>query len=258
MGSSFDIDISTLQKKINTTRIGHTLKNLPQTDSTNEEIRRNLTLPEGTVVVSDFQTHGRGRQGRTWHSEPGSGLYLSTLLKPHLPPESLHFITLMAGVATVSAIQQHGAKQAKLKWPNDILFNGKKLSGILCEHIPGKAVIVGIGINMNQTQFPKDIQDIATSMKMETGNIINRADLILSLLEYLDYGYEDYLQGNKESLLQKWISNTDMFGKTVTVHQKGASMTGTAIGLDSEGRLILQTSDGETHIISSGELFNIR
>ncbi|MZG31402.1 MAG: biotin--[acetyl-CoA-carboxylase] ligase [Nitrospinae bacterium] len=254
MGSSFDIDISALQKRLNTIRIGHPLKVLPQTDSTSEEIRRDLTLPEGTVVISDLQTHGRGRQGRTWHSESGTGLYLSILLKPHLPPENLHFITLMAGVATVSAIQQNGAKQARLKWPNDILLNGKKLSGILCEHIPGKAVIVGIGINMNQTQFPSDIQDIATSMKMETGNSINRADLILSLLKNLDCGYEEYLNGNKQSLLQKWTSNTDMFGKTVTVHQKGVSITGIAMSLDSDGRLILQTSDGETHILGSGEL----
>lgn len=254
MGSSFDINISALQKRLNTIRIGHPLKVLPQTDSTSEEIRRDLTLPEGTVVISDLQTHGRGRQGRTWHSESGTGLYLSILLKPLLPPENLHFITLMAGVATVSAIQQNGAKQARLKWPNDILLNGKKLSGILCEHIPGKAVIVGIGINMNQTQFPSDIQDIATSMKMETGNSINRADLILSLLKNLDCGYEEYLNGNKQSLLQKWTSNTDMFGKTVTVHQKGVSITGIAMSLDSDGRLILQTSDGETHILGSGEL----
>ena len=254
MGSSFDIDISALQKRLNTIRIGHPLKVLPQTDSTSEEIRRDLTLPEGTVVISDLQTHGRGRQGRTWHSESGTGLYLSILLKPHLPPENLHFITLMAGVATVSAIQQNGAKQARLKWPNDILLNGKKLSGILCEHIPGKAVIAGIGINMNQTQFPSDIQDIATSMKMATGSSINRADLILSLLKNLDCGYEEYLNGNKQSLLQKWTSNTDMFGKTVTVHQKGVSITGIAMSLDSDGRLILQTSDGETHILGSGEL----
>lgn len=227
---------------------------LEQIDSTNEEIRRNLALPEGAVVIADQQTHGRGRQGRSWHSEPGTGLYLSTLLKPGLPPENLALVTLMAGVATVSAIQQQATVPATLKWPNDILLNGKKLAGILCEYIPGTAVIVGIGINLNQVSFPEDIQSIATSLKLETGNTINRADLVLSLLEKLDREYEIFLQGKKASLIQKWTQQSNMFGKTVTVHQKGKSLTGTAMELDPEGRLILLTSDGEKYMLDSGEV----
>ena len=158
----------------------------------------------------------------------------------------------MAGIATVSAIQQ----QSRLKWPNDILLNGKKLAGILCEHILGSthAVIVGIGINLNQTHFPEDIQDIATSLKLETGKTFNRTDIILSLLENLDHEYEEFLQGKKENLIRKWTENSDLFGKTVTVNQKGKSLTGTAIRLDSEGRLIVETPDGEKHILDSGEL----
>ena len=158
----------------------------------------------------------------------------------------------MVGVATVSTIGQH----AKLKWPNDILLNGKKLAGILCEHIPGSspAVIVGIGINLNQTHFPEDIQDIATSLKLEIGKTINRADLILSLLENLDREYEEYLQGKNENLIRKWTENSNLFGKTVTIQQKGKSLTGKAIKLDPKGRLILQTPDGKKHALDSGEL----
>ena len=157
---------------------------LSKTDSTNDEIRRNLTLPEGAVCIADQQTHGRGRQGRSWHSETGTGLYLSILLKPNLSAEKLALITLMAGVATVSAIEQQiPSVPLKLKWPNDILLNGKKLSGILCEYVPGTAVIVGIGINLNQTCFPEDIKNIATSLKLETETTVNRTDLvILSLI----------------------------------------------------------------------------
>lgn len=240
--------------KLTTVKIGNPLQVLSQVDSTNEEIRRNLTLPEGAVVIADLQTQGRGRQGRTWHSETGTGLYLSTLLKPNLPPEKLALITLMAGVATVSAIQQQASVPVKLKWPNDILLNGKKLAGILCEYIPDTAVIVGIGINLNQTCFPEDIQDIATSLKLETGNTVNRTDLVLSLLENLDHEYEEFLQEKRTRLVKKWTDRTDMFGKTVTVHQKGKSLTGIAVGLDPEGKLILQTPNGEQQLLGSGEL----
>lgn len=158
----------------------------------------------------------------------------------------------MAGVATVSAIGQH----AKLKWPNDILLNGKKLAGILCEHIQGSSpsVIVGIGINLNQTHFPEDIQGIATSLKLETGKEINRTDMAHNLLENLDHEYEEFLQGKNENLIRKWTENSDLFGKTVTNQQKGKLLTGKAIKLDPQGRLVLQTPDGEQHILDSGEL----
>ena len=155
-------------------------------------------LSEGAVVIADHQTRGRGRQGRSWHSEPATGLYLSTLLKPNLPPEKLACLTLMAGVATVSAIHQQTSAPAKLKWPNDILLNGKKLAGILCECIAKSgntpAVIVGIGINLNHTSFPESIKDTATSLKLETGKNVDRADLILSLLQNLDSEYKEFLQ----------------------------------------------------------------
>jgi BirA family transcriptional regulator, biotin operon repressor / biotin---[acetyl-CoA-carboxylase] ligase len=162
----------------------------------------------------------------------------------------------MAGVATASSIQQQASVPVKLKWPNDILLNGKKLAGILCECIPNTppAVIVGIGINLNQSTFPEEIQGIATSIKLETGNTLNRADLVLSLLENLDREYEEFLQEKKAHLLQRWTEKTDMFGKNMTVYQKGKSLTGTATGLDHEGRLILQASDGEQHVFDSGEV----
>jgi BirA family transcriptional regulator, biotin operon repressor / biotin---[acetyl-CoA-carboxylase] ligase len=162
----------------------------------------------------------------------------------------------MAGVATASSIQQQASVPVKLKWPNDILLNGKKLAGILCECIPNTppVVIVGIGINLNQSTFPEEIKDIATSIKLESGNTLNRADLVLSLLKNLEREYENFLQEKKVPLLQKWTEKTDMFGKIMTVYQKGKSLTGTATGLDQEGRLILQTPDSQQHILDSGEV----
>ncbi len=239
-------------------KIGHPLRILPQIDSTNEEIKRNLAanLPEGAVVIADQQTNGRGRLGRSWHSEFGSGLYLSTLLKPDLPPENLSLVTLMAGVATATAIQH--LAPVKLKWPNDILLNGKKLAGTLCECIykPGSipAVIVGIGINLNHTSFPKEIQGIATSLKLETGKTINRSELVLNLLQNLNSEYIEFLQRKNKNLIRKWTEQSNMFGKTMTVHQKGKTLLGTAVGLNPQGKLILQTPEGKKHVLDSGEL----
>lgn len=256
LDSSFDIDISAVESKLNTAKIGRPLKVLPQIDSTSEEIRRNPKLPEGAVIIADLQTHGRGRQGRSWHSEPGTGLYLSTLLKPKIPPENLSLLSLMAGVATASSIQQQAEVEVKLKWPNDILLNGKKLAGILCECIATTppSIIVGIGINLKQSTFPTELQGLATSIKLETGNIINRTDLVLSLIHNIDKEYEEFLQAKRTHLVEKWTEKTDMFGKTITVFKKGNSLTGTAKRLDQIGRLILQTSDGKQHTLDSGEV----
>ncbi len=258
MSSPADIDISALEQKLNTEKIGRALRFFPAIDSTNEEIKRNAAknFLEGTVVIADHQTRGKGRRGRSWHSEPAMGLYLSTLLKPNLPPEDLACLTLMAGVATVSAVQRH--TPATLKWPNDILVNGKKLAGILCECIaePGThpAVIVGIGINLNHTRFPENIRDVATSLKLETGENVNCAEVARHLLQNLDAEYKEFLRGKRGNLIRKWTEQSDMFGKTVTVRQKGKVQTGTALGLNPQGKLILQTPGGEQRLIDSGEL----
>jgi len=241
-------------------KIGKPVRILSQVDSTNEEIRRNLNknTPEGLVVIADQQTHGKGRLGRSWHSEPGTGLYLSALLRPVMSIENLACITLMAGLATASAIRQQISTWVKLKWPNDILLNGKKIAGILCECITdsGKnpAVITGIGINLSHTHFPESIKDTATSLKLETGKNVSREDIALSLLQNLDSEYENFLQGKIESLIQRWTQQTDMFGNTITVYQKEKIRVGTAMGLDPHGKLILQTPKGEQMLIESGEI----
>jgi BirA family transcriptional regulator, biotin operon repressor / biotin---[acetyl-CoA-carboxylase] ligase len=160
----------------------------------------------------------------------------------------------MAGVATVSAIQQYAP--AKLKWPNDILLNGKKLAGILCEHVPGSspAVIVGIGINLNQTIFPDNIQNTATSLKLETGKHICRTNLVISLLQKLNTEYESFLLGKNDDLIHRWTEQSSIFGKTITVYQKGKTLVGKALGLTPKGRLILQYPDGKQQILDSGEV----
>ena len=171
-----DIDISILQEI--PSGIPRKWRFLSKTDSTNAEIERSLSThppEEGLVVIADSQTKGKGRLGRAWHSAPETGIYLSTFIRPNITPEKLPILTLMVGLATVIAVNEFIPQPALLKWPNDLLLKGKKIAGILCEYHSKKnsIVVIGIGINVNQIQFPPELEDIATSLKLEFGKDIN-------------------------------------------------------------------------------------
>jgi len=232
---------------------------LAETDSTNAEIARMLAghPPEqGLIVLADSQTDGKGRLGRAWHSAPGTGVYISTLIRPNLPPEQLPILTLMAGLATVIAVNGFTSNRAQLKWPNDLLLNEKKIAGVLCEYYPKNipAVIIGIGINVNQTQFPTNIKEIATSLKLETGKEINRTALIKQLITQLDFQYSELKKYKVGTLIKNWTRHTDLFGKTITLKKSSQSITGKAIGLDNLGRLIITNESGEETAFDSGEV----
>ena len=233
---------------------------LAETDSTNAEISRRLAKhpppEEGLIILADSQTDGKGRLGRTWHSAPGTGVYISTLIRPNLTPEQLPILTLMAGLATVIAVNGFTSNRAQLKWPNDLLLNEKKIAGVLCEYYPKNipAVIIGIGINVNQTQFPTNIKEIATSLKLETGKEINRTALIKQLITQLDFQYSELKKYKVGTLIKNWTRHTDLFGKTITLKKSSQSITGKAIGLDNLGRLIITNESGEETAFDSGEV----
>ena len=257
MPNSRDIDLSALQNMPSKTK--RQWRFLAETDSTNAEIARMLAghPPEqGLIVLADSQTDGKGRLGRAWHSAPGTGVYISTLIRPNLPPEQLPILTLMAGLATVIAVNGFTSNRAQLKWPNDLLLNEKKIAGVLCEYYPKNipAVIVGIGINVNQTQFPTNIKEIATSLKLETGKEINRTALIKQLITQLDFQYSELKKYKVGTLIKNWTRHTDLFGKTITLKKSSQSITGKAIGLDNLGRLIITNESGEETAFDSGEV----
>ena len=257
MLNSSDIDLSILQN-INSGTKRQWLY-LSQTDSTNSEISRRLhnhPPEEGLVVIADCQTSGRGRLGRVWHSEPENGIYLSTLFRPALSPEKLPLITLMAGLATIFAVNQVIPCPARLKWPNDLLLNGKKIAGVLCENHSTQtpAVIIGIGINVNHSQFPSEIKDIATSLKLETGLKINRTSLIKNLIIQLDFQYNELKNNEIKILLERWCHNTDLFGKTITINKGNQKITGKALRLDMLGRLVIADKSGNELVLDSGEV----
>jgi BirA family biotin operon repressor/biotin-[acetyl-CoA-carboxylase] ligase len=246
--------------------IGSLIEVMGRVDSTNEVAKQHVLQDcgEGLVILADSQTSGKGRAGRSWESAPGVGIYFSTVIYPGEKKELLPLFTLMAGVAAISAIQELCQAQTTLKWPNDILSGDKKLCGILCETCVAAngdlAVVIGIGINVNQVTFPQEIQATATSMKiLNDGASADRNALIQSLMHHIDSEYMAInLTEGAEKLIAKWSSHSDLLGKKITFKVGNASIQGQAMGLNEVGNLIIATQDGKQTAYSAGEITKIR
>ena len=251
-----------IKSNLNCLRIGSEILVFDAIDSTNDLAKQYLEsdVAEGLVLIADSQTGGRGRMGRSWVSLQGVGIYLSVILKPQIQPSRVPQLTLLAGLATTLAVNEFTRQKARLKWPNDVLLNGKKLCGILCEYHSTQnreaGVIVGIGINVNHTltDFPDDLKSSATSLRIETGNSIDRLALVRALIGNLDQQYDAYLGNGEQAVIEKWLENSDMAGKKITVTQGKSATHGTALGLDSQGRLLLLSEKGEELAFDSGEV----
>ena len=254
---SSDIDLTVLQNSPSPE--GRKWYFLPETDSTNAEVIRRLSShpsEEGLVVIADCQTGGKGRSGRVWHSAPGTGIYLSMLIQPNFSPERIPIVTLMAGLAAAIAVNEFIPQPAQLKWPNDLLLNNKKIAGVLCEYHATKvpAVIIGIGINVNHTQFPDDIKDIATSLKLESGLETNRTTLIKQLVKQFDFQYSELKNNKIQALIDNWTRHSDLFGKSIIISKGDQSITGKAVRLDNLGRLVVLNESGKEIVLDSGEV----
>lgn len=215
-------------------------------------------VPEGTVVIAEEQIGGRGRLNRVWHSPKGTGIWMSIILRPNIPIPKTPQLTLMTAVAIVQAIQDCTSIEAHIKWPNDILVNGKKLTGILTE-LQAEAdrvhsVIIGIGINVNQKEFPEELKSIATSLLMEKGEPINRADLIRSVFTRMEKLYTIYLEKGFEPIKLLWESYAISVGKRVTARTFSGSITGKALGITEDGVLKIEDDEGFVHHIYSADI----
>jgi BirA family biotin operon repressor/biotin-[acetyl-CoA-carboxylase] ligase len=232
-----------------------------RTDSTN---RVGLELgyadePEGTVVVAEEQTAGRGRAGRSWHSERATGIYVTLLLRPKLSPVQAPLLTMLAGLSAHAAIQAQTGLQPDVKWPNDLLLNGKKLGGILTEmHAEPtlvRFVIVGIGINVNQEKFPSELSSIATSLRAETGNMQSRLDLLTRLLREFETDYNQFLHEGSKSITERFAQvSSYASGKRVRVTNGNESYTGITAGLRPEGLLQVRREDGSMVTVLAGDV----
>lgn len=206
----------------------------------------------GTVVVAEEQTAGHGRYGREWHSERGSGLYCSVVLRPGLRPESLPVLTLALGLAAAEAIARSAGVASDLRWPNDVLAGGRKCAGILTQLADG-AVIAGIGINVNHESLPDDLARIATSLRIVTGRMHSREDLLVQLLESIDAYCRVLVEDGREQVLRLFSqASSYVAGRRVRVDQDGATLAGVTDGLDPSGFLLLRQDNGTRAVIMAG------
>lgn len=206
----------------------------------------------GTVVGADEQTAGLGRYGRTWHSESGSGLYASIILRYPFSADSLPVVTLALGLATAEAILKSTDLACDLRWPNDVLIQSKKCAGILTQ-LEGSAIIAGIGINVNHSAFPQELAAIATSLRIGSGRTHSRERLLVELVNSVE-GFCSLLEKEGRAPILAMFARASSFvhGRKVSVDQDGAMLRGTTAGLTESGFLILQSDDGKPNVIIAG------
>ena len=233
-----------------------------ETTSTNAVIERLARdgVKEGVVVFAESQTKGRGRLGRKWLSPARKGLWFSVLLRPAMRPATVTQLTIAACTALFRSIQGQTGLLPEIKWPNDILIRGKKVAGILTELYAEldkvKYVILGMGIDVNLAagEFPEDLRKLATSLRIETGQRQNRAQLAVRILRELDHDYDRICAGQFEAVADEWEEHCSTLGRNVTVHIGDREIRGSAESLDSEGALLLRTQHGRLERIIGGDV----
>src|ERR1700674_5113496 len=254
-----------LRQRLKGSLFGKRIYHFFKTDSTN---RVALELghagePEGAVLLAEEQTAGRGRAGRVWYSERAAGIYVTLLLRPRLAPVQAPLLTMMAGLSAHAAIQAQTGLTLDLKWPNDLLINGKKVGGILtemhAEPTQVRFVIVGIGINVNQEKFPADLNGKSTSLRMETGRAQSRLEVLVQFLRQFEGDYHEMLREGAKSVVKRFEATSSYArGKRVRVTNGKESFTGVTAGLEEEGLLRVKRDTGETTAVIAGDVTEIR
>ena len=233
-----------------------------ETDSTNTraKVLAASNAPEGTIVLAENQTMGKGRKKRSWHSRPHKGIYLSIIMRPSLSLMEAGGMTLLTIVALYESLMPLVQAKAIIKWPNDILINDKKIAGILTEIDAGadqvEYCIIGVGINVNNSaeDFPEELREKATSIALETGREVSRLQLVQNFLETFEYYYNFFQENGLSAIIEKWKNYSDIIGKEVTIGEVNKKHSGTVTDIDNYGRLILIDAKGGTQMIISGDM----
>ena len=242
--------------------IGRDIRVFEQTTSTNDVIEKLARdgVKEGVVVFAESQTKGRGRLGRKWISPERKGLWFSVLLRPNLRPQETTQLTVASATALRRAIQSETGLKPEIKWPNDILVGGKKVAGILTELSAEldkvRHVILGIGVdvNLSANEFPAELRRTATSLKIEAGEHILRAELAAVILRELDADYSRIGAGRFAAVADEWEEHSATIGRDVTVQIGGRKIRGHAESLDDTGALLLRTEHGRLEPITGGDV----
>jgi BirA family biotin operon repressor/biotin-[acetyl-CoA-carboxylase] ligase len=244
-----------IRDDLNTKTIGRKLQIFDQLASTNETawelIEADRKLKDGTVVLAESQTRGRGRMGSEWHSAPGLGIWMSVVLKVSVPPDKVAFLTAMASLAVANMLQQFVHLPAEIKWPNDVIIRGRKVCGILVEarsNVPD-VFVLGIGLNVNQARndFPEGLADIATSLRLERPGArpLNRVRVLRPLLFYLERVYDLVRKKKWDKIARAWSEFVHMGGKYVRLSQAGQEVEGTVIRVHPSDGITLKIGDAE-------------
>jgi BirA family biotin operon repressor/biotin-[acetyl-CoA-carboxylase] ligase len=252
-----------IKEGLNTELIGTDIHFMEQVDSTNLHAKRlaEQGFSDGMVIIADEQLKGKGRLGRAWSSPKGKGIWMSIMLKPNINPAQAAKLTLLTACAVNKAILHTCGIDAKIKWPNDIVCNGKKLCGILTEMIAEldeiHYLIVGIGINVNldKDEFPEELHSIATSIKIEKGEEVSRKELVKSILNNFEVYYKRFLEtGGISQFMPEYREKSAIIGKEVNIISSGTQLKGMVLDISEEGQLLVKLEDGRVKEIISGEV----
>ncbi len=272
MNTSFDqtsrekLSVDIIEKSLTTRWLGqHVIHYFDVVGSTNTEAKRLARegAPEGTLIVADAQTKGRGRLGRSWVSPPGTGLYLSIILRPDCPADWLPKLTLTTGIAVASAIRQTGL-MPQLKWPNDILIADRKVGGILTEAVFDRKRInfavlgIGVNVNMERNELPISIRNLAISLRLGLGEPLSRIHLIQSLLQQMEQWYESCQTGLFTTILETWCKFDATLGREVEVFLPEKRLMGVAEALGPDGTLLIRDKTDSLHSIVAGDVVYCR
>ena len=249
---------------MNTRWIGHLIYRMDEVDSTNEEAKRYLSqgVENGALIVAERQTAGKGRRGRSWDGRPGESLQMSAVLRLSLTPEQASGLTLVTGLAVCQAVESLPAcpKEAgpRIKWPNDVILGSRKICGILVELLLEKernGIVIGIGVNVNNSGFSEELREKATSLKRELGRTVDREDLMERIWQEFETACDCYLlTRDMRGLREEYERRLVNMGCPVRTECAGGGPEGIAEGIDDRGRLRIRKADGELVCIDAGEV----
>ena len=256
-----DFSLNTIQAALGDHPWSEHIVFLDSTDSTNTQAKKLAAsgASEGTVLIAAHQTAGRGRLGRQFHSPAGVGIYMSLILRPKCKPEKLMHLTCATGVAICDAAEEALSFRPGIKWINDLVYDRKKLAGILVELIFDSqgnvdAAIIGIGINCNHQveDFPLELRDIATSAALITGEKVNRSVLAAAMIRHLYEMSENIFM--PDHTMEQYRRDCVTIGQQVSIHRGDQTYYGQALSVDAEGGLLVRYDNGETATVTSGEV----
>lgn len=250
-----------IRSQISTRWAGCRLCVMEEVDSTNTQAKRLAEegAPSGTLVVSDYQSGGKGRRGRVWDSPKGSSIYMTLMIRPEIPPERASMVTLVMGLSVTQAIKNLLGLETSIKWPNDVVYGKKKLAGILTEMSAQidyiEYIVIGVGINVNTKEFPESLNDTAVSLRQAMGGTVHRAQLIGEIMKTFERNYEIFEKTQDlTGLMDAYQKVSANYQKQVCVLEPGNRYDGVCRGINEMGELLVEREDGRIQRVYAGEV----